>query len=366
LINNQLYESITVFRSYSGYILIEDNGQIAKREPNQYFNLHTGVIESIDSEAISSIYQVVEGENKIIACDIYLHWKWTKKTIYVVKQAWDKFPINGCHKPSEEIIRAINSIEYKKIDSVSPKQEKKLSYRPQDSNLERIKQIRNIVINQDIRFLCHFTHIENLASILNYGLITRLEIDLRSNSINPHINDIKRLDGYRDSISLSISYPNYQMFFKYNKDNQNSWVVICLAPDILWELDCAFLPNNAASNSEYKSNLKKFKRPASLVRIFKDYGSRKRDDLNIPKRYTTNPQSEVLVFGNIPESYFMNICFFSETAKLSWLDSNSTDKERLFIFTKKCFSARRDYKLWKKNNDRYTDSEINYDDKIPF
>ena len=95
--NNQLYESIAVYNNQSGHILIQDDGQIAKREPNQYFNLHTGVIESINPEAISSIYQVVEGENKIIACDIYLHWKWIKKTIYVVKQAWDKFPINRCH-----------------------------------------------------------------------------------------------------------------------------------------------------------------------------------------------------------------------------------------------------------------------------
>ena len=73
------------------------------------------------------------------------------------------------------------------------------------------------------------------------------------------------------------------------------------------EFDCAFFPNNAASSSENKSYLKKLKRPASLVRMFKDYGSHKRDALNIPNRYTTNPQAEVLVFGDIPTKYFMNI-----------------------------------------------------------
>ena len=205
-----------------------------------------------------------------------------------------------------------------------------------------------------------------MASILDHGLITRSEIDLRSNNIKIHINDKKRLDGYRNSISLSISYPNYQMFYKFNQHNQNKWVVICLKPNILWELDCAFYPENAARYRENKRNLKKLKEAESLENMFKDFGTKKRLDLNIPKKYTTNPQAEVLVFGNIPLNYFLNICFFNENAKLSWLDSNSTNKEGLIIVTNKCFSARKDYKFWKKKNDGINDSEINYDDEIPF
>ena len=143
--NNLLYESIAVYKNQSGHVLIRDDSKIAIRDPNQYFNLHAGVVESINPETISNKYQVIIGENKTSACDIYLHWKWTRKTLYVVNKAWDKFPINGCYKPPAEITRAINSKKNEKINRTSSPQIEILPVRPRDSTVERTQRIREFV-----------------------------------------------------------------------------------------------------------------------------------------------------------------------------------------------------------------------------
>ncbi|EJV4018820.1 DUF4433 domain-containing protein, partial [Salmonella enterica] len=66
-------------------------------------------------------------------------------------------------------------------------------------------------------------------------------------NITPEINDELRLDGHRDSTSLSIAFPNYRMFYRYRMDNPSiEWVVLGIHPSILWRNDCAYCCHNAA------------------------------------------------------------------------------------------------------------------------
>ena len=68
---------------------------------------------------------------------------------------------------------------------------------------------------KNIDAIYHFTHKSNLSSILEYGILTRT--NLNNMKLRYEFNDQMRLDGVLDSISLSFSHPNFKMFYKYRK-----------------------------------------------------------------------------------------------------------------------------------------------------
>ena len=75
-----------------------------------------------------------------------------------------------------------------------------------------MNEIEKVVNERDIRWLMHFTRIENLESILENGLLPRNSFERLD--IEPLTNDSLRLDGFLEAISLSIQSPNYKMFYK--------------------------------------------------------------------------------------------------------------------------------------------------------
>ena len=118
----------------------------------------------------------------------------------------------------------------------------------------RQSQLQQICTERHIRTLIHFTRIENLSSILQQGLLGRSFLEKRGQPFE--WNDEQRLDAHKEAVCLSISFPNYQMFFsvrerkkKANEANDSQWIVLLLDANILWELDCAFFQENAASNT---------------------------------------------------------------------------------------------------------------------
>jgi hypothetical protein len=83
-----------------------------------------------------------------------------------------------------------------------------------------------------VPFLLHFTRAVNLPSIMAQGLY----LIGRAGEIGatPQINDECRLDGYRDSRSESIGFPNCQMFYKLRMaEPQVDWAILGLDPSIL-------------------------------------------------------------------------------------------------------------------------------------
>ena len=66
-----------------------------------------------------------------------------------------------------------------------------------------------------------------------------------------------------------VSFPNYRMFYKYRCEDTNAqWVVLGLSPKILWEKDCAFCNNNAASSSIAITDINTKKNLDSLKDMF--------------------------------------------------------------------------------------------------
>ncbi len=167
------------------------------------------------------------------------------------------------------------------------KSEKKLSKKQQE--------IKEYVENRGIDKLVHFTQYKNIESILRHGLKTRSDLDKLN--MKYYFNDRMRLDKRENSISLSITYPNSQMLWKYSQNEH--CIILTLDPSILWEYDCAFCYTNAATTDITEAPLEILMSIGALKLMFKG-GHINRELGSIRKDQPTDIQAEVLVLNNIP------------------------------------------------------------------
>ena len=214
---------------------------------------------------------------------------------------------------------------------------------------ERILRIRSFTEERMIRNLIHFTRLKNLSSILQSGLLGRKELESKPPGLMPEFNDEKRLDNCKNAICLSISFPNYKVFYAFQqRDSKEPWAIITLDCSVLWKLDCAFCIDNAASNIARYRDLNERKEFNALQEMFNDHEKRKRSELNIPLHYTTNPQAEVLVFNNIPSCYIQSIHFKNPEILSEWVAVYGRSMETQFICSEEFFLPRKDWVYWKK------------------
>ena len=189
----------------------------------------------------------------------------------------------------------------------------------------RNEGIKYFCCKKNIKHLLHFTHVNNLHSILSRGIIDRKFLDSMAddNSINYRYSDEDRLDGHKEAISLSISFPNHSMFFK-KRNSRKDWVVLLLKPSILWEFDCAFCYTNAASIEMKNLPLSEKKELSSLKKMFDDEPLRKK--LFLSDCYTTDYQAEVLVFEHIPPEYITEVHFEDYLIMENWIQKHGDGK----------------------------------------
>lgn len=162
-----------------------------------------------------------------------------------------------------------------------------------------------------IPYLTHFTKTERLLSILEHGIYPAS----RLNELDPSLerNDELRLDGHLDGISLSISFPNSQMFYRYRMDNIDiRWSVLVIHPSVLWNKDCAFCKHNAADGRISCQPIDTLKRIEAFVGLFSEIdGYKTRAEQFLKTCDPTDVQAEVLVFDIIEPKYIACICFDS-------------------------------------------------------
>jgi len=216
------------------------------------------------------------------------------------------------------------------------------------------ERIRQLCIDREITALVHFTRIENLSSILSHGLLSRRELENRPD-ISPIINDTERLDGCRGAVSLSIGFPNYRMFFKYRNHTATSWVILQLHPRLLWDLDCAFCPGNAAGIAIKTIPISQRRDVEMLEAMFGERPEKRREELSIPLHFTTDPQAEVLVFGEIDPTYILAVDFRSEAERAAWQKQNGSRASAPLCVEKDWFSPRCDYMHWQTNSPMLSD-----------
>ena len=119
-------------------------------------------------------------------------------------------------------------------------------------------KIQEVIQWQNIRQLVHFTRIANLRSIIEYGILSRQEIEKRK--IKVEFNDPQRLDAWPNTSSVSITEKNIYLFPKFverSKTNEKDWFDILINPSILTEKECIFCDTNA-SNHKFNGVLDNF------------------------------------------------------------------------------------------------------------
>ena len=211
-----------------------------------------------------------------------------------------------------------------------------------NSNIEE-KEFLQFLAERRIKYLVHFTPIENVKNILQFGLIPRvyLKEEVIRIALNPAFSDELRLDAMEDANCLSITFPNHGMFYKKRMTSSREWAVLLIDPMILVKHKCKFSPDNNASSSVGSGS-----GIDSARRMFINCPVRKLN--NLPPCYTTNPQAEVLEYSVISSENIKAINLISE--------KHLYDVLRLAKFydievkvNRRLFQARSDGKYWKSH-----------------
>lgn len=182
--------------------------------------------------------------------------------------------------------------------------------------------IQAIVTAKNIPYLVHFTRVENLPFILQHGLQPRSVIDDAQNNVNnilfgrnTVVNDGYRVDYKRDYNCLSISFPNWRMFWGCRQSFGGNWVVLLLDRKILWEKECLFYPTNAASGSVSSLPIHNFNNAIALENMF---GGQRYQ--NMYDHDPTDVQAEVMVHGAI-EPHYIGQCLFQNIVSMQYYKS---------------------------------------------
>ncbi|MEW5121010.1 DarT ssDNA thymidine ADP-ribosyltransferase family protein [Citrobacter freundii] len=191
--------------------------------------------------------------------------------------------------------------------------------------------IQQIVQHRNITRLLHFTHADNLSSIITNGLVSRQYLDAQD--MNYELNDELRLEGHLDATCLSISFPNSLMFYKYRNLKPGDWVILAIDPSVLWIKNCAFYPTNAASSTVRSNEIADMQGPSALNAMFAEtVGSITRDQ-SLNDKYTTDVQAEVLVFDKIEPSYILKVIHPNRTSFERFDDLHPEVEHRYYAST---------------------------------
>jgi ssDNA thymidine ADP-ribosyltransferase, DarT len=181
----------------------------------------------------------------------------------------------------------------------------------------RSSEIRAVAERLRIPHLVHFTRCENLESILRYGVHSIASCgELGLEAIR---NDTLRLDNQPNGISVSIAFPNYRMFYKYRQlEMQTDWAVLILSPEILWEKECGFYKNNAASSHVRHRPRHLTTTAHAFLEMFE--GGNLGRDAWLNSYDPTDSQAEVMVYDTIEPHFIEAIAFETKANADRWAD----------------------------------------------
>lgn len=168
------------------------------------------------------------------------------------------------------------------------------------------ERIFQFVDERRIKCLYHFTDIENIENIQKYGLqesnsLTQRAIQSRNSGMREFLPDY--------GIFLSISGPNDYMRFHKRLSLGKSLVVLEIegadsVKSILTQIPFIASPSNSWSQEVIKMwrvNPDYFRSITGLENQFRNIAIREK--LVLDAHEPTDPQSEIILLGNIPNSY---------------------------------------------------------------
>ena len=204
--------------------------------------------------------------------------------------------------------------------------------------IENFSKIKKIATQRGIKQLVHFTALDHLPEMLSEGLYSRTILRKEKPGDYIYIDEVRN-DKKLRWISVSVSFPNWKMFYnqRMNRKDLDVWVLLILDVKILWELDCMFMTKNAASSSLLKGSW------ASSWEFFNQMFEDENRAPLIPENWTSNPQAEVMVKDRIPANYIKKIVVENKEAKKACKRKCKTNLE--IIINRKLFGPRGDYKF---------------------
>lgn len=191
-----------------------------------------------------------------------------------------------------------------------------------------------------VPYLVHFTRAKNLESIITNGIYPVSRV--HEVGASPEVNDYLRLDGRRNSTSISVAFPNCQMLYKYRMDNQGSeWAILVLQVSILWVKDCAFCKHNAADARISRQPIESLKTSRSFLDLFGEIqGLTSRAEQRLKNFDPTDVQAEVLVFDVIEPPLIAGVVFDSATTKAKFVGVIGDRKTWINANNKGLFASR--------------------------
>ena len=164
-------------------------------------------------------------------------------------------------------------------------------------------------------------HIFEQEKLLSRALLERFDIDQTDIFDYVEFTDEIRFDD-KSYINLSIQHPNSFLFNRFRqktaKESHIFWCVLKINKKYIYQKDTLFSVTNAA-NSHNKRNvgvtgdIAKFRMLfANSLQIVTSYNSRTISRNNLPTKYPTDEQAEVLVKNEIFVNDILQVCFKDE------------------------------------------------------
>lgn len=197
-----------------------------------------------------------------------------------------------------------------------------------------------------ITTLIHFTPLSNVASILRFGLIPREYLKYRTVALAlaPVFSDAIRSDGREHSNCISVTFPNYRMLYSKWSRRKEQFAVLELSVEAMFRHACYFSDTNAA-----RPNAKIEKGIAGARQMFGQEALR--SQLNLPKNYTTDPESEILNESVVPPSWVHRVLVQDQKDQI-WLESRLRKQGVRGVscveVDKAYFRPRHDYSHWQR------------------
>lgn len=247
--------------------------------------------------------------------------RWTQFAWHVHRVIQEAFATEG--KDPEAIARVLVS---------------RLKNRP-TAVAERERLERFVRKERQLFQLLHFTLLGNVPNIMRFGIVPRAHLTIPAVriAINPVFSDERREDGHTEMNCLSMSYPNYGMFYRKRRDKGGDWAVLKINPSLMADRHCVFTPSNAARGDiQPRGGIE----GARLLFC----NSALRRELGLQRCDPTDPQSEILEDSVIEPRHIMDVAVETESARRRLAAAGVESAVEPEIF-----QPRADYRYWQSN-----------------
>jgi len=170
-----------------------------------------------------------------------------------------------------------------------------------------MSNLKELIEQKSIKFLCHFVLSEKLEQIKTEGLLIPENIKEYAGS---------GVSDRENAVCLSISELNRSMFSsRLNKNKDAKYSLLLINPYILFEKKCLFFPTNAKSGKYQNQPERNFMGLSAFEKLFDNLiptqkfessGTEAMRDLDFFDCITTSNQAEVRCYENIEPKFIID------------------------------------------------------------